>query len=116
MDRVKRVFHQIGEKCKACQDDEQPSTSSTSSSEIPIGIPIIIYSADDGPTSPTTMDEKQVSGQLRLMSLLYETPVTIYRHTRRELDAPKKSTYYLCKVQRLRWILCRKSGLWNHMD
>ncbi|MEQ2304543.1 hypothetical protein AMECASPLE_028159, partial [Ameca splendens] len=46
----------------ACQDDEQPSTS-TSSSEIPIGIPIVTYSADDDPTSPTTMDEKQASGQ-----------------------------------------------------
>ncbi|MEQ2238453.1 hypothetical protein ILYODFUR_033192 [Ilyodon furcidens] len=113
MDRVKRVFHQTRVKCKACPDDEQPSTSS---SEIPIGIPIITYSADDDPTSPTTMDEKQVSGQLRRMSLLCETPVTIYWHTRHELDVPKRSTYYLCKVQRPRSILCRKSGLWNHMD
>ncbi|MEQ2242485.1 hypothetical protein ILYODFUR_036298, partial [Ilyodon furcidens] len=58
---VKRVFHQTGEKSKVCQDDEQPSTSSISSSEIPIGIPIVTYSADDDPTSPTTMDEKQAS-------------------------------------------------------
>ncbi|KAK5600843.1 hypothetical protein CRENBAI_008821 [Crenichthys baileyi] len=100
MVRVKRVFHHIGEKSKVCRDDEQPSTSSTSSSEIPIGIPIVTYSADDDPTSPTTVDEKQASGQLRRTSLLCETPVTVYRHTLRELDAPKKSTYYLCKVQR----------------
>ncbi|KAK5623463.1 hypothetical protein CRENBAI_013775 [Crenichthys baileyi] len=38
--------------------------------------------------------------QVICTSLLCETLVTVYRHTRRELDAPKKSTYYLCKVQR----------------
>ncbi|MEQ2301665.1 hypothetical protein AMECASPLE_038394 [Ameca splendens] len=58
MVRVKRVNRQAEEKRNACQDDEQAtasSISSTSSSEIPIRIPVITYSTDDeDQTSATT--------------------------------------------------------------
>ncbi|MEQ2288718.1 hypothetical protein AMECASPLE_025632 [Ameca splendens] len=83
MVRVKRVHRQAEEKCNACQDDEQAtasSISSTSSSEIPIGIPVITYSTDDeDPTSTsTTTVENQTSGRPRGTSVLCETPVTVY--------------------------------------
>ncbi|MEQ2227461.1 hypothetical protein ILYODFUR_037908 [Ilyodon furcidens] len=116
MVRVKRVNCQAEEKRNACQDDEQAtasSISSTSSSEIPIGIPVITYSTDDEDQTSATTAETQTSGQQRGMSVLCETPVTVYQHSSRELDALKKSTYYFCKDPH--WTLCRKNGLWNHM-
>ncbi|KAK5619693.1 hypothetical protein CRENBAI_008952, partial [Crenichthys baileyi] len=104
MVRVKRVNRQAEEKRNACQDDddEQATGSSTSSSETPIGIPVITYSTDDeDPTStPKTTFENKISVRPRGTSVLCETPVTVYQHSSRELNAPKKSTYYLCKVQR----------------
>ncbi|MED6259594.1 hypothetical protein ATANTOWER_025946 [Ataeniobius toweri] len=103
MVRVKRVNRQTEEKCNVCQYDEQAiasSISSTSSSEIPIGIPVMTYSTDDDDPTSTTTAENQTSGQPRGTTVLCETPVTIYQHSSREMNAPKKSTYYLCKVQR----------------
>ncbi|MEQ2301340.1 hypothetical protein AMECASPLE_034853 [Ameca splendens] len=57
------------------------------------------FTDDDDPTS-TTMAENQTSGQSRGTSVLCETQVAVYQHSSRELNAPKKSPYYLCKVQR----------------
>lgn len=98
MVRVKRVKSQAVENRNACQDDEQ----STASSDIPIGIPVITYATDDDDDDQTlaTLAENQTLGQGRGASILCETPVTVYQHSSCELDAPKKSTYYICKVQR----------------
>ncbi|KAK5604432.1 hypothetical protein CRENBAI_017444 [Crenichthys baileyi] len=104
MVRAKRVNRQAEEKRDACQDDEQATASSTSSSEIPIGILIITYSTDDDDEEPTstatTTVENQTSVRPRGTSILCETPGIVYQHSPRQLNAPKKSTYYLCKVQR----------------
>ncbi|KAK5621000.1 hypothetical protein CRENBAI_015650 [Crenichthys baileyi] len=105
MVRVKTVNRQAEEKRDACQDDEQATASSTSSSEIPIGIPIITYSTDDDDdeepiSTATTTVENQTSVRPRGTSILCENPVTVYQHSPHQLNAPKKSTYYLCKVQR----------------
>ncbi|KAK5607841.1 hypothetical protein CRENBAI_010307 [Crenichthys baileyi] len=68
MVRVKRDNRQAEEKRNACQDDEQATGSSTSSSETPIGIPVITYSTDDeDPTStPKTTFENKISEEWSL--------------------------------------------------